>query len=67
MEHRNTVAEEKTEMVATNMRFRADLWTRAKHVWADGRAKNLQQIVNEGLELRLDQLEAEQKEVCHAK
>jgi len=70
MEQSNKVAE-KQAMVATNMRFRADLWKRAMHVRADGRAKSLRQICNEGLELRLNQLEAQQfvgdGEFAHAK
>jgi hypothetical protein len=60
VEHNSTVAE-KQEMVSTNMRYRADLWKRAKLAWAQGQAKNLQQICNEGLELRLAELEAQRE------
>jgi predicted HicB family RNase H-like nuclease len=60
MEHKSTVAQEAKapEMVGTNVRLREDLHRRARIWAADPRhQETLQSLINEGLELRLNQLE----------
>lgn len=60
MQQSSNVAEEKPEMVSSNVRFSEELWRRAK-VAAAQHGKTLQQLCNEGLELRLNQLAKEKR------
>jgi hypothetical protein len=56
MEHDHNVTHTDPVMVQSGMRFREDLWRRAKQACLD-HDTTLQALCNEGLELRLAELE----------
>jgi hypothetical protein len=59
-EHTVAQSDEKPEMVATGMRFREELWRRAKQACLD-HGTTLQALCDEGLELRLAELDREKE------